>query len=243
MPDDWRNIPVVDVLLQRNNFVELFEILKGVGPTPSILSVLQEIAANTAATSTKLDEVITRLGQVYDRLEHVKVDSYVNVRVVDELGIAPVPCTEATGLLVSAVLATEDALPVAVVNPFLSVHVDNVPHVEVDGIVYVDVNNVAHVNVDNIPHVVVDNTVAVSGDVYADLRLKNAFSGLWQDALGFGVTETLYWKDSTPYIGTQSGVVTMSAVGGNNQGTSADGFLISTSKEFTDLYAVSTWGH
>ncbi len=59
----------------------------------------------------------TTLTNIYDRLEHVKVDSFVNVRVVDELGELPLPATTLTGLLVSFVADT----------PPLQVHVTNEP--------------------------------------------------------------------------------------------------------------------
>lgn len=55
-----------------------------------------------SALGPKLDLINAGLTQIYDRLEHVKVDSFVNVRIMDELGALPVPCTEATGLLVFA---------------------------------------------------------------------------------------------------------------------------------------------
>lgn len=56
---------------------------------------LFQLLQNTSAISSKLTDI-------YDRLEHIKIDSYVNARIVDETGGIPVPCTEVTGLLVTA---------------------------------------------------------------------------------------------------------------------------------------------
>jgi len=92
----------------------------GVAETNSLLTTISgtlttisdTLTAGFSSLEMKLDTVNGHLTDIYDRLEHIKVDSYVNVRVVDEFGIAAIPCTEFTGLLVSAVVA--NPLPVSV---------------------------------------------------------------------------------------------------------------------------------
>jgi len=51
---------------------------------------------------TALTNIVDNTAQIYAKLSHVEIDSYVNVRVVDEFGVDPLPATVATGLLVSA---------------------------------------------------------------------------------------------------------------------------------------------
>jgi hypothetical protein len=52
--------------------------------------------------NTQLSLVNQNLEKIYDRLHDVNIDSFVNVRLMDVTGEFPVPCSELTGLLVSA---------------------------------------------------------------------------------------------------------------------------------------------
>jgi len=74
-------VPIIDVLGISDYFA-------------SSLQLLGQINDN-------LNTVNTHLVDIFDRLHHVEVDSYVNVRIMDELGDLPIPSTIATGLLVS----------------------------------------------------------------------------------------------------------------------------------------------
>lgn len=74
------------------------------------------VAELVGITNSELGVANTKLDEIYTRLEHVKVDSYVNSRIVDEFGLAPLPATAVTGLLVSA-FASGNNVPVIVNNP------------------------------------------------------------------------------------------------------------------------------
>lgn len=116
--------------------------------TAQELSLLTRIAVAAEACSSKLDgiqgindkltHVSDQLDLIYARLEHVKVDSFVNVRIMDDLGALPVPATIATGLLVSA-FASEDALPVSIVGTPLPVDIVSSVQLEARQMLY-DVN-------------------------------------------------------------------------------------------------------
>lgn len=117
-------VPIVDVL--------------GLTPyLPQYLSKLVEISGKLdklADISNALMDTNTKLDQIYERLEHVKVDSFVNVRLMDSLGELPVPAGLA-GLLVEFIAAQ----PVTVVNSSLHTTVDNT--VNVAGFVQALVSN------------------------------------------------------------------------------------------------------
>jgi hypothetical protein len=112
---------------------------------------LDTLASKLDTLAGKLDTIAGLLGpagtNLYDRLQHVKVDSFVNVRVMDALGLDPIPSTVGTGLLVSAFVGA---------GVQHHVIVDNAPHVVVDS---------GSVDVANVPHTIVDNTVSVIGSV------------------------------------------------------------------------------
>lgn len=80
------------------------------------------------------------LTDIKNGLEHVKIDSFVDVRVMDELGDLPIPSTVATGLLVSAFASGGPTLSVDVINPYLNVVVNNssgtgaIPASSIDGL-------------------------------------------------------------------------------------------------------------
>jgi len=98
----------------------------------TIVSTLNSVVTNIQQTNADLAQLYAQLTHIYDRLEHVKVDSYVNVRVVDEAGLLPVPCTEATGLLVTAYAANpEHVVLVNVQNPDLPVTISGTVDVNV----------------------------------------------------------------------------------------------------------------
>lgn len=117
--------------------------------------------------SAVLDTISETLTSIYDRLEHVKVDSFVNVRVMDDLGALPIPSTELTGLLVSA-YASGTPAPVAVVG--------TVP-VTVDGTVPVTVTSP-----------LVGGAVRVAGDVNATMYASRITDGAHQPIIGLPVT-------------------------------------------------------
>jgi hypothetical protein len=82
-------VPIVDIL----NISSFFSDFKAFS-AESIR--LQTIMAND------LNTLVTTTHDILEGLKHVEVDSFVNVRVMDELGELPIPSTIATGLLVSA---------------------------------------------------------------------------------------------------------------------------------------------
>lgn len=153
------------------------------GVLDSSKTVLDSIRTHVAT----IDENVVH---VYDRLEHVKIDSYVNVRVMDEFGLLPVPSSVITGLLVSAYAFEGQQHHVVVdsghinvdgsVNTYVidgSVAITNTPHVIVDsGNVLISgtvtVSNVVHTIVDSgsialsaVAHVIVDSGSVVLGAV------------------------------------------------------------------------------
>lgn len=119
------------------------------------------------------------LNDIFNRLEHVKVDSFVNARIVDDAGLLPIPSTELTGLLVSA-YAAPGVQEVHVTNPTIAVTGDvglaagaavivsgavDVVTMPADTAVHLTSPITGSVSVANIPHVVVDNNVAMHGIV------------------------------------------------------------------------------
>jgi hypothetical protein len=124
--------------------------------------------------NTKLDTVNTNLVNVYDRLHDVYIDEYVNVRLMDITGELPVPCSEVTGLLVSAYASGPPAPTHVIVDsgnvdvsgtpdnpiyvtstpfdPFLVTTIVNPVYVRTDGL------SPFNVIVTNTPNVVVSNT-------------------------------------------------------------------------------------
>jgi hypothetical protein len=93
-------VPVVDVL----GIAEYFQQWDGM-PSFFILQ-LQRIEGALSDIFNEQKTQTTILKDAIDAntaaLKHVEVDSYVNVRVVDDLGVIPIPATALTGLLVSA---------------------------------------------------------------------------------------------------------------------------------------------
>lgn len=55
-----------------------------------------------ASIGGKLDRISDQLNSIYARQEHLKIDSYVDVRLLDSAGLFTAPCSKLTGLLVSA---------------------------------------------------------------------------------------------------------------------------------------------
>lgn len=124
--------------------------------------------------NTKLDTVNTNLVNIYERLHDVYIDEYVNVRLMDITGELPVPCSDISGLLVSA-YASGPPVPQHVivdsgnVDALVSGTADNPIYVTstpfdpfliatITNPVYVRPDATFNVNVLNTPNVVVSNT-------------------------------------------------------------------------------------
>lgn len=155
----------------------IFDLLN----SASFLSQLELVNTNLGLVNTKLSDI-------YDRLHHVEVDSYVNVRVMDITGELPLPASEVSGLLVSAYAAGPpapthvivdsgniDALvsgtadnPIYVTstpfNPFVIATITNSVFVRTDGSFPFNVN-VTNSSLNVNGSVSIDGTVAVTGSV------------------------------------------------------------------------------
>lgn len=137
----------------------------------------------------------TYLERIYDRLEHVKVDSYVNARIVDSAGVAPVPAGVG-GLLVEWLASvpsinanvTNETLPIYPAGGSLPVGVvGEVSVVAAEGLpLPVEFVGVPHVLVDNVVHTTVDNTVDVNvpGYVWVRPQVKRYDNNAWVDQIG-----------------------------------------------------------
>lgn len=66
----------------------------------AMLQKLSSIDTRIELTNTLLNTVNATLSDIYDRQEHTKIDSFVDVRVMDITGDIPVPASE-LGLLVA----------------------------------------------------------------------------------------------------------------------------------------------
>lgn len=145
--------------------------------------------------------MLGKLENIYVRLHDVKIDSYVDVRVLDDLGALPIPATVATGLLVSAFASEADPIH-AIVTGTVNAHVLDMPDVTIGNdplTVHVD-NPVNSVIVTSLPNVTVSNdsltvhvdntsltvtgSVAVTGSVSSHNYVKEVASGNWSPALG-----------------------------------------------------------
>jgi len=143
-------------------------------------SLLQIISLLNDIKTGLLNVVVTNVQHV-DKIDHVvlvdklkELDSFVDVRIIDEFGLVPLPATVATGLLVSAYAAGPFPVTVSGLVDVTGsqVYVTNNPLV-VTTIGTVDVTG-SDVNVVNTPNVnVVNNplpvsisgTIPISGDV------------------------------------------------------------------------------
>ncbi len=184
-----------------------------------------------------LQDIKSLLSNIYDRLEHVKVDSFVNIRVMDEFGAAPVPCTEATGLLVSA-FAGDAPLPVLVKNPTtdpvnatlvggsggsLDVNVTNsdLP-VSISGTVSTSVTNVPHVIVNSGSIGISSGSVSIAGIPVVRPQVKDAWSGTWADLLGFKPARSSYYRNGSEFDGTQTGAALLATTALPQQDATVD---------------------
>lgn len=138
-----------------------------------------------------LDSLSTKLSDIYNRLEHVKVDSFVNVRLVDDTGefpmitgVWPAAAVPVAGLAGAnpAHVVIDNAPHVVVDNDPLPVSVNNVPHVAVDSLPSVTVSNVVHTIVDSLP------AVSISGNptVYARIQAWDVVGKAWNAVRAFG---------------------------------------------------------
>lgn len=86
----------------------------------AMLTVLDNIDSGTGSIISALASVNMGLESIYTRLHDVIIDSFVNVRVMDEFGALPITATAGTGLLVSA-FASAPTIDVNVINSPLNV--------------------------------------------------------------------------------------------------------------------------
>lgn len=177
------------------------------------MAALQQLVDIGNSELALLSSLASKLDNIYSRLEHVKVDSYVNVRLMDITGELPVPCDDITGLLVSA-YAVPGGMDVNVVNSF-------VPCVPAGGVlpVYVD-NTAVPVTIDNMPHVVVDSgdisvdnvvhVVVDSGTVATQPQVKIVGTSSWVDQVGLQpsnlVIQDISGAALEPIYGTNQGL-------------------------------------
>lgn len=87
---------------------------------------------------TAFDAQLAKLELIYERLEHLKVDSYVDVRIMDELGLGPLPATELSGLTVTPIPVLT---PVSVVNTVTvtgDVQITSITPIPIEGHVIID---------------------------------------------------------------------------------------------------------
>jgi len=81
---------------------------------------------------------LAKLELIYERLEHLKVDSFVDVRIMDELGLGPLPATELSGLTVTPIPVLT---PVSVVNTVTvkgDVQITSITPIPIEGHVIID---------------------------------------------------------------------------------------------------------
>lgn len=182
--------------------------------TQSMLFNVVDVQFSTAIQLQR--DMLAKLNDILTKLNHVEVDSYVNVRIVDELGALALPATIATGLLVSAVVSG----PVPITSTgTLSVNVVNTPDVVISGVPSVNVANVPiAVNVTNTPNVAVVGTVDVAGTVDAQTRLYDSHNDTWDRALGWKVAHTTHQEGGGVGKVTDSipGLVAINAIGGSD---------------------------
>jgi hypothetical protein len=189
--------------------------------------------------NTSLVTVNSNLQLIYERLEHVEIDSFVNVRVMDETGELPLPATEVTGLLVSA-FATPVVQHVIVDSgnvgvsgtPANPVYVATTPFEPfvIDSSTPVNVNLVSPIPLPIEGHVVVDSgsinvnnsPLVVSGTVNSNSYLTNVENSGWEPALGYHPS-TVSWLgvsgDVTTSVGGGAGVVPMAFSTGMDKST------------------------
>lgn len=186
---------------------------------------------NNSLTSinTSIGSTNSKLDQIYDRLEHVKVDSYVNARIVDSLGELPIPASEA-GLLVDFVgggsgtpfnvnvtnsllpvgAAGEVPLPVEITNS--AIPVENYG----GGSLSVVIPSTNPVSIAGTVPVSIASTVPVSiaDPVVVHPELLDFYYGTWQPSLGFGVNSATYARNDGNWTGTHSGCAPLSVPSG-----------------------------
>jgi hypothetical protein len=190
-----------------------------------------DLLAALGLINTSLVTVNSNLQLIYERLEHVEIDSFVNVRVMDETGDLPIPSTIATGLLVSAFagpgvqhvivdsgnvgVSGTPANPVYVATtPFEPFVIDSSTPVNVNVFSPIPLPIEGHVIVDSgSSHVTVDNSsLVVSGTINSNNYLTNVENSAWEPALGYHpstVSWTAVGGDVTTSVGGGAGVVPM----------------------------------
>lgn len=213
----------------------IFDLLN----SASFLSQLELVNTNLGLVNTKLSDI-------YDRLHHVEVDSYVNVRVMDITGELPLPASEVSGLLVSAYAAGPpapthvivdsgniDALvsgtadnPIYVTstpfNPFVIATITNSVFVRTDG------SFPFNVVVNNLPLPItgevtisdvplpVTGEVTIVGPVSVRPQLLRLDTGSWMDQLGLATATTLYANAGEQSEYVQAGALSVAAMAAIN---------------------------
>lgn len=151
-----------------------------------VVDALNTINTTLTTINTSLGTLNTSVQDVKTKLDDVKIGSYVNVRLMDDTGLIPLPATVVSGVPVTLVADSVTGERHVIVDSG-TVSVGNVPHVVVDsgttsisntphvivdsGVLNCSVTNVPHIVVDsgsigvnNVVHTIVDSgTVAISG--------------------------------------------------------------------------------
>lgn len=195
-------VALVDVLGAQQAFGNISDIKSLITITNELLTTTNTLLTDSKTIlgelKTNSDTANTLLGEIKDGLSHVKVDSYVNVRVVDEFGLAPVPCTEITGLLVSAFAGPGGPPAVSIVNPYLNVVINNsagtaaIPSDDTFGLKIfgeVEVSSIVPitgaVSITNTPLPVTGETT-ITGPVDARIHMRDCFTSSlpWRPVFG-----------------------------------------------------------
>jgi len=167
-----------------------------------------------------------KLDQIYERLEHVKIDSYVNSRIVDSLGELPIPASEA-GLLVDFVGGgTGTPFNVNVTNTLLPVGAaGEVPlPVSIDAVT------------GSIPITGTITVGTVTDPVTVRPEYLDFYYNQWRPALGYGVTRTTYTRTDGTWTGTHAGCVPLAQVTGvDGSATGSDIGAILAESALTDM--------
>lgn len=165
-----------------------------------------------------------KLTDIYNRLEHVKVDSYVNVRIMDSEGALPLEADVLSGLLVKAAFSFPpgDSLPVSIVGQPIETKL-----VDVTATSSLPVNLVEAFDSLEYAPVLVTNTVTVDGAVDARNQVFNVNHSAWDRQLGLGITGSQIYTLDTNNAYSTTGSVPFNGIGGNFGGVNNYEFLLS----------------
>jgi hypothetical protein len=220
---EYSSVPVVDVL-NIQTFYGL--ILQKATETNTLLTAanqylqqldekstaanehLEQLVENTASTNTKLDEI-------YSRLHDVKVSSFVDVRLLDSVGLFPIPATEAGLLVIAAAGTTYDVTVVNTVPVTIdgTVPVSFEQPVSVTGDVFIVNTTDDPVPVTGAVAITVDTPVPVTLDPNDSIYVKNRVKNMAEEA-GSG------WRDQLGiyYNPAESGIITAGEGSNYNDG-------------------------